>query len=511
MTRRKNHYLLATSILLLCLAGCDSEQATGPNLEPALSISPLNFSSGSPFQAEQVASGDWYTCALQEGKVYCWGGRYDSSDMGGTPYVGVSPIPIAVPGGHYFTSISAGSGHICALEADGTAYCWGRNTHGALGVENFPVYPEANHRTPVPLPVSGGLLFKDLATGLGLTCGITTTGTTHCWGAGWEGQLGNGVFEDSPIPVLVDTDQTFQSVTVGFLHSCGLTSGGLAYCWGRERHGFGNGTGGLFATPVLAGSGMTWASFEAGEGYSCGIDPFGKAFCWGRGPLAKLGLGTTGGGYSHLPLPVVGSLTFASIDPHNTNYVLGHTCGLTPSQEAYCWGENNSGELGGPSSEICGYGSYVYSCSSSPIAVQGGLSFNSVTLGRRHTCGLGTDDIVYCWGNNERGQLGNGGFDNTTVPVPVTLPTAETTISYLIWHVEKLATEGILNDGQAISLTSKLQNCLGAIEVDRPNAPKMLLAFINEVEGLVNGGVLAVHQSWELIFTAEAAIDLIGA
>ena len=389
MTRRKNLFLLATFTVLFGLAGCEPEEATGPTLEPALSISPLNLNSGIPFQAEQVSGGDWFTCALKEGKVYCWGGRYDSSHHGGTPYLGMSPIPIAVPGGHDFTSISSGSGHICAFEADGTAYCWGRGSSGALGVADFGTLPQPYDRTPEPLPVSGGLHFRALAAGLSLTCGITTTGGTYCWGRGEYGQLGNGSFESSPVPVAVVTELTFESISVDLFKSCGLTGSGLAYCWGKETYGFGNGTtGGLFSTPVLAGSGMTWASFEAGEGYACGIDPLGKAFCWGRGPFDKLGLGETGWGFVHLPSPVVGSMAFASIHPHRTNYTRGHTCGITPSQEAYCWGENQYGQLGTPTSEDCVLSTLTYSCSSSPIAVHGGLSFESLTLGRRHTCGL---------------------------------------------------------------------------------------------------------------------------
>lgn len=89
-----------------------------------------------------------------------------------------------------------------------------------------------------------------------------------------------------------------------------------------------------------------------------------------------------------------------------------HTCAVTTSGAAFCWGSNLYGQLGsGSASEQCSlyYGSRtVYPCSSTPLSASGGLTFQSVSAGADYTCGLATDGAAYCWGRNDIGQLGGG-------------------------------------------------------------------------------------------------------
>jgi alpha-tubulin suppressor-like RCC1 family protein len=76
-----------------------------------------------------------------------------------------------------------------------------------------------------------------------------------------------------------------------------------------------------------------------------------------------------------------------------------YTCGLTSAQAPYCWGENSSGQLGNGSSNgpaMCG----GIACSSTPVAVSGGLSFSVLTAGNRHACALAGARAAYCWGAN---------------------------------------------------------------------------------------------------------------
>ena len=85
---------------------------------------------------------------------------------------------------------------------------------------------------------------------------------------------------------------------------------------------------------------------------------------------------------------------------------LEHTCGVTTSGAAYCWGSNLFGELGtgvttGP--EQCRSGpvslSQPRACAPSPVAVAGGLRFNAVSAGYAYTCGVTTNGAAYCWGD----------------------------------------------------------------------------------------------------------------
>ena len=91
---------------------------------------------------------------------------------------------------------------------------------------------------------------------------------------------------------------------------------------------------------------------------------------------------------------------------------IGHSCARTASDTAYCWGENERGAVGD--------GSTVDRLQ--PSAVAGGLSFNSLDAGFRHTCGRATTGAVYCWGSGGAGQLGNNSTSQSAVPTKVAGP-----------------------------------------------------------------------------------------
>jgi alpha-tubulin suppressor-like RCC1 family protein len=103
-----------------------------------------------------------------------------------------------------------------------------------------------------------------------------------------------------------------------------------------------------------------------------------------------------------------------------------HSCGVTYDDRAYCWGSNNSGQLGvgihdGP--EIC----LRLGCSRRPVPVLGGLHFRQLSAGGDHTCGMphlrkDLDDAAYCWGYNSIGALGDGTTIHRTKPRPVVGP-----------------------------------------------------------------------------------------
>ena len=84
-----------------------------------------------------------------------------------------------------------------------------------------------------------------------------------------------------------------------------------------------------------------------------------------------------------------------------------HNCALGSDQSIYCWGDNSSGQLGDP---LAGTKRY------SPGKVSGGFKFTAVTTGAGHSCGLAIDGSVYCWGNNSLGQFGNGNTSSSTSP-----------------------------------------------------------------------------------------------
>jgi alpha-tubulin suppressor-like RCC1 family protein len=87
-----------------------------------------------------------------------------------------------------------------------------------------------------------------------------------------------------------------------------------------------------------------------------------------------------------------------------------NTCGVSSAGAAYCWGDNLRGQLGEgrtmPRSLV-------------PTPVAGGLSFVALTAGGSGTCGLTSGGVAYCWGYNVFGQLGDATTQDRSVPTPV--------------------------------------------------------------------------------------------
>ena len=89
-----------------------------------------------------------------------------------------------------------------------------------------------------------------------------------------------------------------------------------------------------------------------------------------------------------------------------------HTCALTTTGQAYCWGINRYGQLGNNSTTD----------SRIPVAVQmpaGVARFQSIAAGYYHTCTLTTEGKAYCWGQGGSGQLGNNSTADSSTPLAV--------------------------------------------------------------------------------------------
>jgi alpha-tubulin suppressor-like RCC1 family protein len=87
----------------------------------------------------------------------------------------------------------------------------------------------------------------------------------------------------------------------------------------------------------------------------------------------------------------------------------GHTCGETAGNLVYCWGSNTKGQLGNGTT----------SRRLTPVQVTGATRFSQVSAGASHTCGVTAEAKAYCWGINREGQLGDGTFAKRLAPVPV--------------------------------------------------------------------------------------------
>src|SRR5581483_7882754 len=204
-----------------------------------------------------------------------------------------------------FTSISTG-GPTCALVTNGTAYCWGLNSDGELGVGSITGPQICGEPGGVlqlacsssPALVSGGLTFSQISTGGSASCGLTYPGQAYCWGYNAYGQLGNNSVANSARPALVSGGLTFALISVGYEFACGLTNTRVAYCWGRNdgTGALGNGTTTDSPTPVAVSGGLNFIALSAGVLHTCALVQEGHSYCWGVNEDGELGNGTTASG-----------------------------------------------------------------------------------------------------------------------------------------------------------------------------------------------------------------------
>lgn len=355
-----------------------------------------------------------HTCAVATGGPYCWGNNGNGQLGALTGGITTDSVPALVRGGLAFTQMTAGSIHSCGITSANDAYCWGFNGSGQLG-------DGTNTQRTQPVAVIGGHKFAQISAGESFTCGLTTANGANvnedrqiwCWGNNADGEMGTGASGPSvSTPLRITTDPTtfkYSFVSSGGFHACGLLRNdvvaGIAsklVCWGYDAYGqVGAGSIGTIRGLFFVTGTQLWASVSTGFYHTCAVTTTvaaGNGFCWGRDDEGELGDDIT---LAAKPAPTVvsGGATWGSIKAGGF-----HSCGLTTTNTAFCWGYNQYGQLGNGTST---FNAGTNQNQAVPVQAGLGFTFSVLEAGQYHSCGLsGTN--MFCWGRGANGQLGGG-------------------------------------------------------------------------------------------------------
>ncbi len=178
-------------------------------------------------------------------------------------------------------------------------------------------------------------------------------------------------------------------VSAGQDHTCALTPGHIVYCWG-----------GATAAEKAAPPGGTFLTVTSGGAHSCGLRPNRSVVCWGdeqvvaAGPFLEVSAG------------------------------LNHSCGVLANDNVKCWGSNASGQApsltvgpfvqvsAGDTNSCAVAANSTVQCWGDDTLLQSDPpfdTFNTVSAGTSHVCGVRTDGNAICSGTEQQWTVGRPG------------------------------------------------------------------------------------------------------
>lgn len=244
-----------------------------------------------------------------------------------------------------------------------------------------------------------------------------------------------------------------------------------------------------------SGGGAPFVSVTTGDGFSCALRSDGRAYCWGQALFGQIGDSATT--LRTRAVPVAGNVRFRSLAAG-----ADHVCGVAQDSTAWCWGLNDFLELGSVT-PFCNQGFRFVNCADMPTAVEGGLKFDSVTVGGYATCGLvrstaaggsGTH-AAWCWGWNTHGEMGLGQIGEVTgAPAAVDGGKRFTSISLDLYHACGLDALGSVYcwgsnvHGQLGADTTRTPRCNAGPAFNLFCAPEPILSSIGQLTTSVSTG-----------------------
>ena len=283
---------------------------------------PINLGTGRT--AVQISVGEYHACAvLDDASLKCWGqgangrlGQGNAVTIGDGGFeMGDNLAAVALGTGRSVISVSAGTGHTCALLDDASLKCWGLNNYGQLGKGNKLTLGDSaaemgNGLTAINLGT--GRTVVSVSAGAEHTCAVLDNASLKCWGRGDSAQLGLGTTStlgdganemgNFLSAVNLGDSLTAMSVSAGGSSTCVIRNDTTAVCFGNNNDGqlgvestdqLGDSTAEVGNNFIAAMTDFAVETVAVGTTHACAVSDLGALKCWGANAMGELGQGST--------------------------------------------------------------------------------------------------------------------------------------------------------------------------------------------------------------------------
>jgi alpha-tubulin suppressor-like RCC1 family protein len=326
--------------------------------------------------------------------LYAWGSGANGRLGDETTTAKSSPIQI---GTLSWLSVSAGDGIAGAIRSDGLLFTWGRNDVGQLGLGDTTV-----RSSPVQV---GSSSWTMVSAGRNHMQAIRSDGRLFGWGDGSFGRMGTSPWVNQSSPNVVGSSSWIH-VRVGNQQTAGITIDNKLFAWGNNGGMLGDGTTSTRYNPTQIGS-SSWTFVSMGystngRGHTMAIRSDGLLFAWGYNQIGQLGLEDTATRSSPTQ---VGSSSWTSVTAGAYFTAAVRSDGLL-----FTWGNGGNGRLGDDTTVS----------KSSPVQV-GTSSWTVVNTSSTstHVSAVRSDNLLFMWGNNANGELGDGTLTTRSSPTQI--------------------------------------------------------------------------------------------
>jgi alpha-tubulin suppressor-like RCC1 family protein len=389
-----------------------------------------------------VVLGENHTMFLtHQGRVFTFGDNRYGQLGDGTNQDRFVPIEITqsflLNQDETITKLFSGWGHSAAISSKNKVFTWGRNDSGQLGNDSN-THKDSPQDMTKHFELSLNETIITMSLGWGHSAALTSNSRLMTWGKNDSGQLGDGTTDNTNIPIDITNkfrvleQDNIQKISLGSSHSGMLTSSGRIFMWGRNVYGqLGDGSANSKSLPTEITENVTLNTNEKildlvlGWGHSSITTSSNRIFMWGFNQFGQLGNQTNED--TRIPIDISPNYSLSNHEDIESLQLGSNHSGFTTSQQIlYIFGFNQFGQLG----------NQTFDELNRPIQISIPFSqkedrIQTFALGVYHSAILTSQGHLYIWGSNQFGQLGDGTTQhkNNTQPHPFYIFTSRETIT----------------------------------------------------------------------------------